>query len=112
MVNWPIVERGGPGTRQDPYQCLYCQSRTGDPHGPECVVVSKRVRVRYSFDLEIKVPHHWTSYQIEFHRNDSSWCADNAIRELTDQANGPRCLCHGFSCEFLTTVSDEPFAED
>ena len=111
-MDWPKVTVGGPGTRQDPEQCLYCKQVAGQPHGRECVVVEKRAKVRYSFELEIGVPHSWGQHEIEFHRNDGSWCADNALTELHRLANQQGCLCNNFHCEFLEVVDDTPRQND
>ena len=43
-------------------------------------------------DYDIDVPAHWDKHQIHFHRHESSWCADNAIDELT-KLTEEGCLC-------------------
>jgi len=59
--HFPLVVPGDHGIRPagKPDECFYCSQRIGVPHKPDCVMVTKRVRVRYSFDIEIDVPHHW-----------------------------------------------------
>ena len=104
--HWPIVAAedvnkvmGPPGT------CFYCQEPVGSPHGRECVTVTRTIRVRYSFELEVEVPHFWDKDEIEAHRNDSSWCASNAVDEMRKYAGG-RCLCEIFEAQYLDEVTD------
>lgn len=106
---WPIVALNDdgirPAGRQD--ECFYCRQKVGHPHSQTCVIVQKRVRVRYTFEVDINVPYAWGKEQIEFHRNDSSWCADNAIQELENQAE-QGCLCPRFSAEFVRVLDATP----
>lgn len=110
--SWPTVLVNDDGIRPagKPGQCFYCQQKIGHPHKQDCVTVQKKVRVRYSFDIEIVVPHFWTKSIIEFHRNESSWCADNAIRDLEKFMNHPGtcCLCDFFNCQLLEETDTRP----
>lgn len=108
---FPVVTTDDHGIRPAgrPDACFYCKSKVGEPHGPECVVIVKRVRVRYSFELEIDVPHYWGKEQLEFHRNESSWCASNALGELEKAfPEDGECPCGSFKCEALGTVDETP----
>ncbi len=107
---WPVVVPNDDGIRPagSPDRCFYCNAGMGEPHGRECAVVTKRVRVRYSFEIEIEVPHHWDEQMVLFHRNDSSWCADNALAELEAITNGDDCLCNAFQCEYIGVSNDTP----
>jgi hypothetical protein len=118
---WPIVQVDDDGIRPagQPDQCFYCRSRVGEPHGLQCVIVQKTVRVRYTFEIDVQVPHHWTKEQFEFHRNDSTWCADNGLDDLrenivqeriSDRATVGTCLCEGFHAEWLGVTDDTPRA--
>ena len=107
QVDWPNVVENDDGIRPagPPDACFYCGQPVGSPHNRTCVVVTRRVRVRYSFDIEIDVPYFWTADNIDFHRNKSSWCADNALADIEahqaalEQAGN--CLCGSFLCEVL-----------
>lgn len=91
-------------------ECFYCQRKIGQSHESDCVIVTKRIKVSYVFDIEVDVPHFWTQDDIEFHRNESSWCANNAISDIQlfmDDIS-PHCLCSNFRCEFIRTVDDTP----
>jgi len=84
----------------NPDECLYCQQKVDTPHKSDCVILRRKVKVRYSFDIEIEVPQSWTKEDIDFHRNMSSWCSNNAIDELRATSKD-HCLCDAFNCEVL-----------
>lgn len=109
--NWPKVLANDDGIRPAGEQdaCFYCRSKIGEPHGDECVMVEKLVKVRYTFELEIKIPHHWDAHRFECHRNDGTWCADNAIGELEElKTHDSGCLCNRFTAEFVSVVDETP----
>ena len=54
---------------------------------------TKRVKIRMIVEYDVEVPAHWDKRQIEFHRNDSSWCASNAIEELEALDGENHCIC-------------------
>jgi len=100
----PIVLPNDDGIRPagKPDECFYCSQKVGTSHLASCVALHKMVKVRYTFDLEIEVPHSWTTDNIEFQSNDSSWCADNALDQITAYIEKEkRCCCGIFSCEVL-----------
>lgn len=107
---WPLVALNDGGIRPagSPDGCFYCGANIGQPHGRLCVMVEKRVQLRYSFVVDVMVPHHWTKDDIERHRNESSWCADNAITELHVDGS---CLCPRFKAEFVRVLDETPQRE-
>lgn len=109
---FPLVAPNDNGIRPagKPDECFYCRSKVGVPHKPDCVSVTKKVWVRYSFQLEIEVPHSWTEDDLEFHHNEGSWCANNSIDELTEafRGDGQACACASFECEYLETTDATP----
>ncbi len=77
-------------------RCFYCKQMIGSAHKAECVLVKKKVVVRLIMEYEVSVPADWAPDQIEFHRNESSWCADNLVDELAalaESQDGNGCLC-------------------
>ena len=113
-ARWPQVDQNDGGIRPAgaPDACFYCGQRVGQPHGPECVCVTKRVKLRYTFEIEVDVPHAWGQHQIEFHRNEGSWCANNAISDI-EAFSGflesvGHCLCVCFRCEYVGLVNETP----
>jgi hypothetical protein len=113
MSEFPVVAADDPGIRPAgaPDECFYCRSKVGAPHGDECVMVTKRVRLRYTFEVELDVPHSWSVDNILFHRNEGTWCSRNALYELEKaypSNNEAPCPCPGFKCEFLAEVDSAP----
>jgi hypothetical protein len=107
---WPIVLKNDEGIRPagNPDECFYCKSKVGELHKKDCVIVTKIVKVKYTFEIEICVPHSWDQDQINFHRNESSWCASNAIDDLVEFDNKVGCLCPYFEAEYIEVVDNTP----
>lgn len=91
-----------------PRGCDHCRARAGTPHAAGCVVVKKRVRLRYTYEVEVDVPHDWDREMIEFHRNDGTWCADNSLDELAESQADGHCLCGRFRAEFVEVTDGTP----
>lgn len=112
-------------------RCCYCKKKVGSPHMVDCVTVTKRVRYRVIFEGKVvgslvwSDPHSWDQYSMEFHKNDGSWCPDNAIDliEWADKAaeakanifideyyEGP-CSCCLLKFEFDCVEDEGPFVE-
>lgn len=91
--------------------CFYCHQAIGEPHRPSCVLIAKKVRVRMTVEYEVEVPASWNAGDVEFHRNESSWCADNAMGELEKLAGREGCLCGVTHFEFVGTTSG-PFRNE
>ncbi len=54
----------------------------------------RRIIIRMIAEYEVEVPFDWDSEMIEFHRNESSWCATNGLEELTRLIEkGCQCSC-------------------
>lgn len=92
----PIVTNDDEGLRPDwsPDQCIYCKARVGERHDFKCVTVERPVVVEITTQLTIMVPISWDKEQIEFHRNEGTWCADNMQHDLKHHIeHQERCLC-------------------
>ena len=94
----------------NPDECFYCHQKVGTPHKNDCVILNRKVKVRYTFEIEIEQPHSWDKQQIERHRNNGSWCADNAVSELDNYPGS--CLCPVFHCEVLEIPDVPPFRKN
>lgn len=88
-----------------PDECFYCQRPFGEAHGDECVIPQRTVVLRYTVTVVQSVPSNWTPHDIEFHRNESSWCADNLVGDLEGRNREGRCLCNQVSAEFIREAS-------
>lgn len=104
-MSTPIVEKD---TRPEgDIKCFYCSQPVGKPHKDDCVIWTREVVVRMTVEYAIEVPHFWDKEMIEFHRNDSSWCANNALDELAELENGNHCLCPVAKFEYVREKSEE-----
>lgn len=110
MATWPVVQPDDPGIRPagKPDACFYCDRKVGEEHGRECVIVNKVVKLRYVIECDVLVPHFWDKGMVEFHRNDSSWCCNNAVHDIQAQQKDGDCLCDRTVTEFITVVDATP----
>jgi hypothetical protein len=102
-----------PGWKPD--ECMYCKQKVGTPHLPSCVVVSKRVRLRITIDIERDEPFSWGKEDLESHYNAGSFCADNfaaMIQEYVTELGSENCLCGSTKCEFMGVVDETPRAKE
>lgn len=92
--------------------CFYCSQPIGVAHKPSCVLIVKKVRVRMTVEYDIEVPDNWTKDNVEFHRNESSWCAGNMMSELEALGHPETgCLCGKVHFTYLNDVSG-PFVNE
>lgn len=63
------------------------------------MLTKNKMKVRLIVEYEVEYPPEFDAYDVDFHRNESSWCADNALKELKAIVDGSSsCLCS--MCEF------------
>ena len=91
--------------------CFYCQQPIGGYHRKDCILIRKKVLVKATILYEIEVPKDWDKQQIEFHRNDSTWCADNMLEELKKLGAKECCLCGNTNFKYIKQAS-EPYLEE
>lgn len=103
----PVTAKHGPRPAGQPDECFYCSAAVGDHHDPNCVMRARTVVLRYSFNVVVAVPEHWTPEQVEFHRNDSSWCADNAIHAEFTQRREDACWCPDFRAKYVREATED-----
>lgn len=92
-------------------QCFYCQQPIWSDHKDDCVLINKKVKVRMIVEYEVEVPASWGKEDIEFHRNEGTWCTDNALIELDELDNEKGCLCGITKFEYIGEESD-PFLDE
>lgn len=92
--------------------CFYCGRKIGNPHGNNCPLIRKTVTVRMTVDYEINVPSDWDKDMIEFHRNESGWCSNNAIAELEKLREKLECLCDVIEYRCLSDEGELFLAEE
>lgn len=84
--------------------CTYCQQPIGSQHKVDCVAWRKRVMVRATIEYPVTVPNCWDKEDIEFNRNEGSWCAGNLTDELE---KGPECLCWHTKFKYLREATTD-----
>jgi hypothetical protein len=109
--DFPLVTAKDHGIRPagKPDECFYCRRKVGERHGPDCVIPQRRVTLRATVEFEVDVPAGWAREQIEFHRNDGSWCANNLVDDLAAFAiraerTEQGCMCGRTKIEYLGDV--------
>jgi hypothetical protein len=90
IVTLDDTRSAGAGT---PDKCFYCPSAIGTEHAAGCVIRQRSVVVDLTIRYVVRVPEHWTKDDIEFHRNEGTWCTDNALEELKKYCGENGCLC-------------------
>lgn len=46
---------------------------------------TRTVRIRATVEYDLEVPEDWSKKDIEFHRNEGTYCADRIVEELMSQ---------------------------
>ena len=70
-----------------PDECFYCHQKVGEKHTPECVMVTEDRLYNVWFDgnhigtWTRADPAHWDIDMCRFHKNESTWCANNMRHE-------------------------------
>lgn len=104
---WPKVLPNDDGIRPagPANACFYCGRIVGQEHGRECVAVKRTIKARYTFEIEVDIPAFWETDTFEFARNESSWCANNAIYDLQEYESKldaeHACFCGRCKIEYL-----------
>lgn len=52
-------------------QCFYCQQPIGLPHGPKCVLVTRRVHVKAVVEFDKDFPAHWDAAALDFYMHEN-----------------------------------------
>lgn len=109
-----VTPRNGPRPAGPSDQCFYCQQALGGEHKADCVLRRKTVVVRAIMEYTIDVPESWDKDNIEFHRNDSSWCKGNGLAEIAamkrrmdaDESGDADCGCSILRYEFVRDANE------
>lgn len=116
MSNLVLPNDDGIRLSSDPSKCFYCNQSVGSPHQADCVCLHKKVKVRFTIELEIEEPASWQASDINFRYNDSSWCASNflgLLRESFDEMDkAGSCPCGSFSAEYMHDVDSTPCSKE
>lgn len=86
-------------------RCFYCSQPIGGTHLFDCVIPQRYARVRFTVEIDVLVPHHWSDDMVGYRYNDSTWCADNLPDLIQDDIERltavHRCLCAAFKAEVV-----------
>lgn len=106
-----VTQDTGPRPAGKPDECFYCQELVGSSHKPDCVCKKKVVMLKLEVTIPVVVPSDWNSDEIEFHRNENTWCADNVIDDLTTvlqaRESSGHCMCNNFHAEYIRDATTE-----
>lgn len=105
--DWPLVTVNDDGIRPagEPDECFYCNQKVGQPHDRDCVIIKKRVRVVYTVEAIIEVPHSLDADQfMAFENHDGVWWS---TIECMASGYGNSELIGG-SAAFIRTEDDTP----
>lgn len=110
--NWEVKEFGiRPAGSPD--HCFYCGVERGGVHKPECVIRKRTVVVQMTIEYVVAVPEFWTPEQLEFHRNEGTWCALNGLAEIDNlhERTGD-CFCGRTTYKYLREATAEDESKD
>jgi hypothetical protein len=110
-----IVEADDDGIRPagPPDRCFYCGVKAGEgkTHLLDCVIRTRTVVVRAQVDYVIRIPESWTAADVEFHRNEGTWCANNGMNELDHIIRHRVRAAYEHAGEDVDSVLGSPLAE-
>lgn len=89
--------------------CLYCHQPVPN-HGAECHVPLRTVVLEMTIRYVASVPVVWDTHMIEFHRNESSWCSSNDIKQIFEESTkdaGICTTCHRTEIKFLREATEK-----
>lgn len=104
----PCVEEADVRPARPDGTSFYCHKAVGQLHSVECVRHRRKVRLRLTVEYEVDVPNSWSEEQINFHYQESSYCADNVSSDLEAYAHqlnqNKDCLCGRAKIEYVRDV--------
>ena len=105
--DWTVTDKSSrPAGKPD--RCFYCGELIGSQHKPECVIRQRTVVLDCTIRVVMPVPEDWDEEMINFHFNESSWCANNILETLSDHVEkGENCLCPRTSIRYVEDATEE-----
>jgi hypothetical protein len=98
----------GPRPAGQPDRCYYCRVSVGESHAHGCVMRRRSVVLRTTIEYVVMIPEDWTPEQVRVHRNETSWCANNLLDDMS-RIRDSACLCDFTYTSFVreATAADE-----
>lgn len=89
-------------------RCFYCHQAIGDFHKDGCVLISKWVTVKATITMDIEVPSWWDKHDVEFHRNEGTWCGSNMTGDIERYQDYKQklCICDEVEYEYIKDNSE------
>lgn len=109
-MTWPLVAPNDDGIRPagQPDECFYCRRKVGEEHKRNCTIVTKLVRIAYTYEVDVTVPYDWDEDMIHFHRNEGTWCASNAFSEIKKHLKADGCACPRTTARLVRVLDETP----
>lgn len=92
MPRWEVTKDDERPARPDG-TCFYCWEPIGGKHKEDCVIPCRPVEIEVRIRLVEEFPVSWSEGDIEFSKNESTWCASNIIDRLEEIVKTGKCLC-------------------
>lgn len=80
-------------------ECFYCRRRLGEEHTWECVIPTRRVKLRATIEYEAEVPRSWDADFVHWQKNEKA-CLSNVVSDIkefsdrVDEAHPNECQGH------------------
>lgn len=102
-------ELTGPGV------CFYCREKI-EAHKPDCVTLGRSVVICAVVEYIVRVPRSWTPEEIEFQRNESSWCADADLIRIGEKLSSlelpsAHCACNVSTFQYVREATEKDHKE-
>ena len=104
--NWIVTEKSA-RPAGNPDECFYCGRKIGEEHEEDCVIRKRSVVVEFTVTMVRKEPEYWDEDDIEFHYNESSWCADNFVDDLVERNEKMGCCCFITEAKYIREATQE-----
>lgn len=104
--NW-IVDDYGICPAGKPDTCFYCGAKIGTEHKKGCVLRRRTIKVQMTLEFVEDVPEDWEEDDINFHYNESSWCANNILNKLQYRTENVGCLCDCVDFKYVGEATEE-----
>lgn len=88
-------------------RCFYCNQLLGTEHKSDCVIRERTIVIRATIEYVVDIPEDWDRDQVEFHRNEGSWCSSNFINEMKTLEERIGCLCSLTDFEYIREATEE-----
>jgi hypothetical protein len=91
--SWRVVP-GDCRPATPPGLCTYCRQPMGAEHAADCVIRVRTVVIRLAVEMVVEVVEDLDVEQIHFRFNESSYCLNNLLDQLSEETEDDgHCIC-------------------